>query len=134
MGEKTCVYVAGLERGVRPIGDWSMRTTLSSCSAPVRVVRAWLLARAVDGLRQRAVENVVDQRAFAAAAHSRHHGHYAQRNANRHILQVVLARSGHLEPLARERARVGAMQHGYAPERYRPVSDSGQAMISAGVP
>jgi hypothetical protein len=28
------VYVAGLERGVRPIGDWSMLMTLSMCSAP----------------------------------------------------------------------------------------------------
>ena len=30
----TPVYVAGLERGVRPIGDWSMSMTLSSCSRP----------------------------------------------------------------------------------------------------
>ena len=26
------MYVAGLERGVRPIGDWSMSMTLSMCS------------------------------------------------------------------------------------------------------
>ena len=29
------MYVAGLERGVRPIGDWSMSITLSRCSMPV---------------------------------------------------------------------------------------------------
>src|SRR5205085_10249434 len=29
IGEKTPVYVAGFDRGVRPIGDWSMSTTLS---------------------------------------------------------------------------------------------------------
>ena len=28
------MYVAGLERGVRPIGDWSMSMTLSRCSRP----------------------------------------------------------------------------------------------------
>ena len=28
------MYVAGFERGVRPIGDWSMSITLSSCSSP----------------------------------------------------------------------------------------------------
>ena len=34
MLSNTPVYVAGLERGVRPIGDWSMSITLSSCSMP----------------------------------------------------------------------------------------------------
>ena len=28
------MYVAGFDRGVRPIGDWSMSMTLSSCSSP----------------------------------------------------------------------------------------------------
>ena len=31
---KTPVYVAGLDRGVLPIGDWSILITLSSCSIP----------------------------------------------------------------------------------------------------
>ena len=31
---KTPVYVAGFERGVRPIGLWSMSITLSMCSEP----------------------------------------------------------------------------------------------------
>src|SRR5439155_15276036 len=36
----TPVYVAGLDRGVRPIGDWSTRTSLSTLSSPVtRVCR-----------------------------------------------------------------------------------------------
>ncbi len=30
----TPVYVAGLDRGVRPIGDWSILITLSRCSTP----------------------------------------------------------------------------------------------------
>ncbi len=32
---KRPVYVAGFERGVRPIGLWSMAMTLSTCSSPV---------------------------------------------------------------------------------------------------
>ncbi len=35
MRSKTPVYVAGFERGVRPIGPWSTCTTLSSSSVPV---------------------------------------------------------------------------------------------------
>src|SRR5579872_1264603 len=31
---KTPVYVAGLDRGVLPIGDWSIDMTLSRCSSP----------------------------------------------------------------------------------------------------
>jgi hypothetical protein len=34
-GREQPVYVAGLERGVRPIGLWSMSMTLSMCSSPV---------------------------------------------------------------------------------------------------
>ena len=34
MGVKASVYVAGLERGVRPMGFWSMRIILSRCSTP----------------------------------------------------------------------------------------------------
>ena len=28
------VYVAGFDRGVRPMGDWSMSIALSRCSSP----------------------------------------------------------------------------------------------------
>ncbi len=35
MWSKTPVYVAGFDRGVRPIGDWSTWTTLSRFSRPV---------------------------------------------------------------------------------------------------
>ena len=34
MWSNTPVYVAGLLRGVRPMGDWSMSMTLSRCLAP----------------------------------------------------------------------------------------------------
>ena len=34
MTSNSPVYVAGLERGVRPIGDWSTWMILSSCPSP----------------------------------------------------------------------------------------------------
>ena len=34
MSSNTLMYVAGLDRGVRPIGDWSMAISLSRCSSP----------------------------------------------------------------------------------------------------
>ena len=61
-------------------------------------------------MRQRAIENVVDQRAFAAAAHAGDNGHDAERNADVDVLQVVLARAVYGEPLAGERARLVAME------------------------
>ena len=50
---KRSVYVAGFDRGVRPIGDWSMSITLSNTSIPstdscspgfVRILCSWLAA------------------------------------------------------------------------------------------
>jgi hypothetical protein len=35
IGSNSPVYVAGFERGVRPIGDWSMLMILSTWSSPV---------------------------------------------------------------------------------------------------
>src|ERR1700736_6894389 len=37
------MYVAGLDRGVRPIGDWSPEMILSTCSRPW--MRRWAPAR-----------------------------------------------------------------------------------------
>ena len=57
------------------------------------VVRAGLVVRAVDLLRQRAVEDVVHQRRFAAARNAGDHGERAQRNLDVDVLQIVLARA-----------------------------------------
>src|SRR5208282_5422793 len=46
------MYVAGLERGVRPIGDWSMSMTLSSWSIPS--IRSWAPGEPSAPLRSRA--------------------------------------------------------------------------------
>ena len=40
---KVPVYVAGLDRGVRPMGLWSMLITLSMCWVPV--IRSWARGR-----------------------------------------------------------------------------------------
>ena len=76
------------------------------------VVGAGFFARAVDGLGQRAIKNVVDQRAFTAATDAGDHGHYAERNADCEILEVVLAGSGNGEPFAGEGTGFGALKHG----------------------
>src|SRR4051794_27682108 len=76
-----------------------------------RFVRAGLLARTVEIARQGAVEDIVDQRALAAAAHAGDYGHYAQRDADVDVLQVVLARAIYSEPLAGERTRRIAMKN-----------------------
>src|SRR6202008_1238517 len=73
-------------------------------------VRAGFLARAVKALGKGGVEDVVDQRPVAAAADAGDDRHASERNANVEVLQVVLARAGHSEPIAGERARLRALQ------------------------
>src|SRR5581483_10834768 len=75
------------------------------------IMRAGLFARPIDRFRQGAVENVVDQRAFAATAYAGHNRHYAERNADRQILQVVLACAGYGEPFAGEQPRLFTLHH-----------------------
>ena len=63
------MYVAGFERGVRPIGDWSMAISLSRCSSPsMRSCSPGVAFAAVQIAAQRLDQDVVDQRAFARAA------------------------------------------------------------------
>ena len=72
-------------------------------SANLRVQTRPLL-RAVKLPKQRAPQNVIHQRALPRPAHARHARQRPERNARRHILQIVLSRSDNLQPLAlRER-------------------------------
>jgi hypothetical protein len=66
---------------------------------------AGLFARAVEFFGQRAIENVVDQRALAAAADAGDDGHDAEREVRGDVLQVVGARAFDGEPFAGERPR-----------------------------
>ena len=56
------------------------------------VVRAGLVGRAVDGPRERAVEDVVDECRLARAADAGDRGEHAQRKPHVDVLEVVLAR------------------------------------------
>ena len=58
---------------------------------------AWLLATAVKLFRQRAVQDVVHQRALARARQPGHHGQRIARNGDRHIAQVMLPRPPHVD-------------------------------------
>ena len=75
------MYVAGFDRGVRPIGDWSMSMTLSRWSTPVDpVVQAGLGDGAVEVAGERLAEDVADERAFARPAHPRDADEEAERD------------------------------------------------------
>ena len=90
--------MAGFERGVRPIGDWSMSITLSSVvDALDGVVRAGRVVGAVELLRQPLVQDLVDQRAFAGAGDAGDGDELAERKRDVDILEVVLARATHHE-------------------------------------
>ena len=63
MTSKRPVYVAGFERGVRPIGDWSTAMILSSWSSPVMPRCAPGRTRArISRAADRLVEDLVDER------------------------------------------------------------------------
>ena len=63
----------GCDRGVRPMGDWSMAITLSMLPRPsIARVLAGAVARAVDRVAERGRERVGDERALARAAHAGH--------------------------------------------------------------
>jgi hypothetical protein len=113
-----------LERGVRPIGDWSMSMTLSRCSSP-RCGRAGrVLARAVELARDGLVERVDQQRRLAAAGDAGDAGEQAERDLGGDVLQVVAARADDLE---RRAGFCGARARRHrdlrAPVRYWPVSE-----------
>jgi len=77
MKVKTPVYVAGFDRGVRPIGDWSMSMTLSMCWAPSmrscapRTGRARALAQEEDPQVVEEIELALSEAEGAALAEAR---------------------------------------------------------------
>src|ERR1039457_1905076 len=81
-------------------------------STAQRLMRTWFFARTIDGLRERAVKDIVNERALATATDARDDRHDAKRNANRNVLKVVLPCAGDGDPFAGEWPRSGPMQHG----------------------
>src|SRR6202034_1406279 len=89
--------------GARRAADWRLIDAddlVDLFRAGDRLMCAGLLARSIDGFGQRAVEDVIHQRAFSAAAYPRDNGHHAQRNAQVHVLQIMFACTGDGDPLA----------------------------------
>ena len=85
------MYVAGFERGVRPIGDWSMSITLSRWSMPSTESCSPGFVRILcSRFAQRLVEDVVDERRLARAGHARDADEQAERELDVDALQVVL--------------------------------------------
>ncbi len=87
------MYVAGFERGVRPIGDWSMSMTLSMFSIPSMAV---VIAGKDVPLRKVPLESreedVVYERALSRSAHAGDAGEDTERNRDVDVLQVVRPR------------------------------------------
>jgi len=98
MGAKSPVYVAGFERGVRPMGALVDVDDLVEVLEPGEpFVRARHDARPVEMPRQRAVEDVLDERRLPRAAHARHRDEESERNLERDVAEVVLARLLHAQ-------------------------------------
>ena len=95
---KRSVYVAGFERGVRPIGDWSISITLSNASIPSTAsCSPGFDAHPVEPVRERLVDDLVHERRLAGAGDARDGDELADRELDVDPLQVVLARAAHAE-------------------------------------
>ena len=128
--------MAGFERGVRPIGLWSMSITLSRCSMPSRASCApGLSLRVVQLLRQPPVERVGDQRALARAGDAGDADERAERESDRHVLAgCSRARPSGRAPCRCLRAASSGVGIDARPLRYCPVIDSGAWAMSSIVP
>ena len=78
------------------------------------VVRRRLLGAVVQMPRDRVVERVVDERRLARARHAGHADEQADRQLQRHALQVVAARAGDRELARRRRRDAAAPESGSA--------------------
>ena len=110
---KRSVYVAGFDRGVRPIGFWSISITLSKQSIPS--TESWspgLIARLVQPVGERLVDDLVHERRLARARHAGDADEVRHREVDVDALQVVHAGAAHREPAA---VLVAARRHGDRP-------------------
>ena len=90
--------------------------------------------RVVELARDRLVERVDQQRRLAAAGHAGDAGEQAERDLGGDVLEVVAARVDDLQRAARSARRRSGIAMPSSPVRYLPVSESGCAMMSSGVP
>ena len=129
------VYVAGFDRGVRPIGDWSISITLSISSIPSIFVPARLVLCAVQLSRERPVEDVVDQCGLARSAHAGHGSEDTQGYPNVDVLEIVARAPRMTSSPLRSGRRVAGVGMVRSPLRYAPVNEPVPSPISrSGVP
>ena len=101
-----------MERGLRPMGDWSTRT---DGSAAPRCSGSRLGLRFTQARHQ----HILHQRALARTRDARDHGQPPERDGHIDILQVAQARAPDGEELLRRRAFLGA-QHIFSPAEIPP--------------
>ena len=104
--------MAGLERGVRPIGLWSMSMTLSIAASPS--IASWAPGLSRDAVQlagQGPVQDVRDERALARPGDAGDGHEAAQREGHVQVLEVVLAGAPHHERLAAPRAASARDRH-----------------------
>ena len=113
--------MAGLERGVRPIGLWSMSMTLSIASRPsIPSCCAGLVAGAVELVGQGPVQDVRHERALARARDAGHGHEACQREGHVQVLEVVLAGAADDDRLAAAAAARGRdLRPSSSPRRIR---------------
>src|SRR5260370_10500299 len=86
--------------GPRRAADWRLidfDDFVNLVSAENLAMRGRRFRRSIEFLRQRAVENVVDERGFAGAGDAGDHGQQAERKCNVHVLQIVCTRAKNLD-------------------------------------
>jgi len=116
--------VAGFDRLLRPIADWSMLTTLCTCRRRPRVVLARQRARVHQALPTRLVQDLVDQRTLARAGGAVIATSAPSGNRTSTLLRLfsrARARFIVLPFPLRRRAGVSIPRR---PERYCPVGDA----------
>ena len=97
-------------------------------------VLAGFFAGAVEFFGEGAVEDVVDEGGFAAAADAGDDGHDAEREVGGDVLEVVGVGVFDGDPVAGEGAGLARATISILPARYWPVRESGLAMTCCGVP
>ena len=67
----------------------------------------------MQGFRQRRIQHILDQRAFATPTGTGHHGQRTQRNIDRHISQIVVTRFHNAQKLSGYLLGPGAWYSGF---------------------
>ncbi len=96
---------AGVSRGIRSRRAADRRLVdldhfIDVLDARHALVRARRIHRAIELLRQRAIENVVDERGFARTGNAGDHRQQAERQSEIDILKIVFVRAKNLDRLA----------------------------------